>query len=213
MTDPPHFDEPFRDSLARLVEWRRDVRRFRAGPVPEPVIERLLDLAQFAPSVGNSQPWRLVRVESPAKRALIQDNFRHSNATALAAQPGDRAHLYARLKLEGLGEAPVHLAVFCDGATSQGHGLGIATMPEALDYSVAGMVSTLWLLARAEGLGVGWVSILDPVAVAATLEVPASWRLIAYLCLGWPVEEHLDPELVRHGWQDRTTAGRHVRIV
>jgi 5,6-dimethylbenzimidazole synthase len=206
----PVFDVQFRAELAQLMRWRRDVRRFRKDPAPEELIEHLLDLAQLAPSVGNSQPWRFVRVESAEKRAAIRKNFLACNAEALAAQEGERASLYARLKLEGLDNAPVQLAVFCDRATPQGHGLGMRTMPETLDYSVVGMISVLWLAARAAGLGLGWISILDPAGVCAALETPGSYKFIAFLCIGWPEEEHVEPELVRCGWQDRTAAGRLV---
>jgi 5,6-dimethylbenzimidazole synthase len=214
MSDPcPVFGEKFRAELSRLIEWRRDVRRFKTSPVPQAMIDELLDLAQFSPSVGNSQPWRFVRVESPAKRLAIRDNFLRSNAAALAEVKGERARIYARLKLAGLDAAPLQFAVFCDHSTTQGHGLGIRTMPEMLDYSVAGMISCLWLTARAAGLGLGWVSILDPVETANELGVPACFKLIAYLCLGWPEEEHIDPELVRCGWQDRMRSGRDVTSV
>jgi 5,6-dimethylbenzimidazole synthase len=211
--EPPAFDAAFRDKLASLFAWRRDVRRFRAEPPPPGLIDELLDLAQLAPSVGNSQPWRIVSVESPEKRAAVRANFERCNAEALAAQQGERAALYARLKLAGLDAAPVQLAVFCDHATTQGHGLGVRTMPEMLDYSVVGMIASLWLAARAAGLGLGWISILDPVAIASELEAPAAHKLIAYLCIGWPCEEHDDPELARHGWQERTRQGRAVRVI
>jgi 5,6-dimethylbenzimidazole synthase len=89
----------------------------------------------------------------------------------------------------------------------------VRTMPEALDFSVVGMIYTLWLAARAAGLGLGWVSILDPQALARDLGTPEAYKLIAYLCIGWPAEEHDDPELVRHGWQERTGRGRAVTIV
>jgi 5,6-dimethylbenzimidazole synthase len=214
MSEPsPVFDEAFRKQLSQLMQWRRDVRRFRTDPVPQPLIDQLLDLAQLSPSVGNSQPWRFIRVETPARRQAIRDNFLRCNAEALAEVKGERARIYARLKLAGIDAAPLQLAVFCDHSTTQGHGLGVRTMPEMLDYSVAGMISCLWLAARAAGLGLGWVSILDPVEVATTCEAPAGFKLIAYLCLGWPEEEHVDPELVRFGWQDRTCAGRAVRSV
>jgi len=211
--EPPDFDAEFRDRLALLFAWRRDVRRFRVDPAPPALIETLLDRAQLAPSVGNSQPWRIVSVESREKRAAIRANFERCNAEALAAQSGERAGLYARLKLAGLDTAPVQLAVFCDRSTTQGHGLGARTMPEMLDFSVVGMIVSLWLAARASGLGLGWISILDPAAVARDLEAPEEHKFIAYLCLGWPVEEHDDPELARYGWQERTDKGRKVRIV
>lgn len=199
--DPPVFDSAFRDRLAQLFAWRRDVRRFKPDPVPSPLIDDLICTAVRAPSVGNSQPWRFVSVETlPAREAVIA-NFNACNAAALASYEGERAALYATLKLSGLREAPVHLAVFCDQATEAGFGLGRTTMPEALDYSVVAAIHTFWLAARAEGLGVGWVSILDPKEVCRALGVPAQWKLIAYLCVGFPQEEHLDPELERHGWQ------------
>ncbi len=209
---PPVFDSSFQDQLELLLKWRRDVRRFRRDPVDEDLIAHMLDLAQLSPSVGNSQPWRWVRVETPALRAQIRDNFETCNAKALADFDESRAAAYAKLKLEGLQAAPLQLAVFCDGTTTQGHGLGCQSMPEMLSYSVAGMLAILWLCARSQGLGMGWVSILDPAKVATTLDVPNSWQLVAYLCIGWPVEEHLDPELERHRWQDRQDASRHVII-
>ena len=204
------FNDDFRRQLAALIAWRRDVRRIRPDPVDPHLVDALLDLAVLAPSVGNSQPWRFALVDEPDRRAAVIANFEACNRDALARYDGDRAGLYATLKLEGLKTAPVHLAVFCDEATAQGQGLGRQTMPEALGYSVVAAIQTLWLAARAHGLGVGWVSILDPARVATDLDVPAEWRFIAYLCLGWPEEEHLDPELARHGWQDRTQAGRQV---
>jgi 5,6-dimethylbenzimidazole synthase len=200
---PPRFDLAFRERFAELVRWRRDVRRFRSDSVAPELIERLLALAAYAPSVGFSQPWRFVLVESAERRAAISANFEDANRAALDGYDGERRAVYARLKLEGLGHAPVHLAVCADEATDVGHGLGRKTMPETLRYSVVTAVQILWLAARAEGLGVGWVSILDPQAVSRTLDLPAEWSLVAYLCIGWPEEEHDDPELERHGWQER----------
>jgi 5,6-dimethylbenzimidazole synthase len=200
---PPHFDAAFRERFAELVRWRRDVRRFRSDPVPFELIEQLLLLATYAPSVGLSQPWRFVLVETAARRAAIAANFELANRAALDGYQGERRLAYAKLKLAGLGQAPVHLAVCADEATDVGHGLGRQTMPETLRYSVVTAVQILWLAARAEGLGVGWVSILDPDAACRTLELPRDWSLVAYLCIGWPEEEHDDPELERHGWQER----------
>ncbi|MCJ2082365.1 5,6-dimethylbenzimidazole synthase [Methylobacterium sp. J-090] len=200
------FDAGFRQTLAELFAWRRDVRRFRGDPVDETLLRRCLDLAALSPSVGNSQPWRFVRVTNPARRAAVTRSFEHCNEAAATGYAAERRDVYIRLKLAGLHEAPVHLAVFCDEATESGHGLGRATMPEMLRYSVVGAVQTFWLAARAHGLGVGWVSILEPETVCTVLEVPCAWHLVAYLCVGFPVEEHTDPELVRHGWQDRVAA-------
>jgi 5,6-dimethylbenzimidazole synthase len=199
----PAFGALFRARLEDLFLWRRDVRRFRAEPVSCALVASLLETATLAPSVGNSQPWRFISVETAALREAIIANFTVCNAEALACYEGERAAHYARLKLAGLQEAPVHLAVFCDHATEAGHGLGRQTMPETLDYSVVAAIHTFWLAARAQGLGVGWVSILDPAEVARVLVVPKAWKLVAYLCVGFPQEEHLDPELERHHWQER----------
>jgi 5,6-dimethylbenzimidazole synthase len=203
MTNVPAFDAAFRAQLRLLLEWRRDVRRFRRSPLPEGALDRLIAIAALAPSVGLSEPWRFVTVDAPAQRQAIRRNFARCNADALAAQSGDRAAHYAQLKLAGLDDAPVHLAVFVDGATEQGHGLGRRTMPEMIDYSAVAAVHTLWLAARAEGIGMGWVSILDPVDVGATLDVPATWKLIGYFCLGYPEDETVTPELEREAWEHR----------
>lgn len=199
----PAFDDAFRDTLETLLVWRRDVRRFRTDPLPDGLLDHLLSLTALSPSVGNAQPWRFVIVEDPARRQGVIANFERANADALNEYDAERAELYAGLKLAGLREAPVHLAVYCDGESELGHGLGRRTMPEMLAYSVVGAITTLWLAARAHGVGLGWVSILDPAEVDRTLDVPAAWRLVGYLCLGFPQVEHDTPELVRAGWQDR----------
>ena len=201
--ETPNFDAAFRARLKELFEWRRDVRRFRRDPVDGALIDEAIGLAALAPSVGFSQPWRFVKVDDPARRVAVRDNFRACNKEALDDYHGERAKLYAGLKLAGLEEAPIQLAVFCDETTEAGRGLGRKTMPETLRYSVVTAVHTLWLAARARGLGVGWVSILEPEAIGCALDVPADWRLVAYLCIGTPAEEHKDPELERHGWEDR----------
>ena len=204
---PPAFDDAFLHDLDALFAWRRDVRRFRTDPGDEACLRTCLTAAHRAPSVGNSRPWRFVRVSDPARRRAVSDNFSGCNAAAAAGYDADRAARYRGLKLAGLREAPVHLAVFCDAATETGLGLGRASMPETLAYSVVGAVQCFWLAARARGLGVGWVSILEPQTVSAILAVPETWRLVAYLCVGHPVEEHLDPELERHGWQPEDKRG------
>jgi len=204
MTMEPDFATPeFFASLVELLRWRRDVRRFRRDPIPDNEILDLLRIAQLAPSVGLSQPWRFMRVRSVSARAAVRENFERCNVDALGGYCGEDAALYAKLKLSGLDDAPVQLAVFCDGSVATGRGLGRRTMPETAEYSVVSAVHTLWLATRARGIGMGWVSILDPEEITAALSVPAGWRLIAYLCLGWPVEEHVDPELQRAGWERR----------
>ncbi|PCI37209.1 MAG: 5,6-dimethylbenzimidazole synthase [Rhodospirillaceae bacterium] len=206
----PAFDPEFQGDFDTLLKWRRDVRRFRTAALPGGLVDELLGLAALAPSVGNSQPWRFVKVNSPDKRKAVRDHFQACNAEALNDYHGERAKQYAQLKLSGMDKSPTQLAVFCDHGTLQGHGLGKKTMPETLDYSVVMAVHTFWLAARARGVGVGWVSILDPKAVTDILDVPDDWAFVAYLCIGWPEEEHQDPELVRHGWQDRVDISKFI---
>ena len=202
----PDFDGAFREQLSALFAWRRDVRRFRGEALPDGALARLIQTACLAPSVGLSQPWRFVVVDDPARREAVRAEFRACNAQALAAYAGDLATRYAALKLEGLREAPHHLAVFCDRATTLGHGLGRRTMPEMAEYSVVAAICTMWLCARAEGIGMGWVSILDPTRMTALLDVPPDWRFIGYFCLGYPLHEDDTPELERAGWERRAEA-------
>jgi 5,6-dimethylbenzimidazole synthase len=202
-TVAPAFDEDFRIRLSGLFRWRRDVRRFRPDALPPGMLQVLLDEASLAPSVGLSQPWRFVTVDDPLRRAAVRGSFAASNADAHAGLEQSRAAQYARLKLAGLDDAPCQLAVFSVSDPEQGHGLGRRTMPETTLYSTVMAVHTLWLAARAHGIGVGWVSILDPETVAAALEVPQDWQLVAYLCIGWPEADSDVPELERAGWEQR----------
>ena len=209
-TPSPRFSDEFKSQFHQLLLWRRDVRRFRPRPVDPRLVTELLSLACLAPSVGNSQPWRFVIVSDARRRAKVLESFRRCNEDARAAYSGERAALYASLKLAGLVEAPCHLAVLVDEAVSAGHGLGRHTMPETLHYSAVAAIQVFWLAARAHGLGVGWVSILDPAEVVDALDVPSNWSLVAYLCVGYPEEEHLDPELERHGWQQRADVSQFI---
>ncbi len=187
-----------------MLRWRRDVRHFAATPIAATDLQAVLETAALAPSVGNAQPWRLVRIRTPALRRTLAEHVDAQNARAAEGfADARRRDAYRALKLHGLREAPELVAVFCDERPAAGHGLGIATMPEMLRYSCVTAVHTLWLAARARGIGVGWVSILEPVAVAALLDVPPGWTLIAMLCLGYPATASETPELERRGWQAR----------
>ena len=199
----PEFGPEFRERLYDLLKWRRDVRRFKRASLPPGTIERLLGIACLSPSVGLSEPWRFVIVEDAARRAAIRQCFEACNKEALQMQTPDRAALYARLKLAGLDDPPCQIAVFSDRSTAQGTGLGRLTMPQTLDYSVVNAVHTLWLAARAEGIGLGWVSILDPQRIATTLDVPSDWVFIGHLCVGYPVQADDTPALEREGWEHR----------
>lgn len=203
MTNAPVFDQTFATTFEQLLVWRRDVRRFKTDALDDQTVKHLIELACLAPSVGNAQPWRFVSVTTPERRAVVRRSFERCNHDALMDFRGEQAKLYASLKLSGLDDAPVHIAVFCDRETRLGHGLGRKTMTETLDYSVVAAIHNLWLAARMVGIGVGWVSIIDPEEVTHALEVPETWHLVAYLCVGYPVEEHDQPELARVGWQNR----------
>jgi 5,6-dimethylbenzimidazole synthase len=206
----PSFSQSFRSEFATLLRWRRDVRHFRRDPLDAPLLHALLDAACLAPSVGYSQPWRFVEIASAAARQAVIENFERCNAEALADYTSERATNYAALKLAGLREAPTQLAVFTDGTTETGHGLGRRTMPQTLDYSTVMAIQNFWLAARVAGIGVGWVSILDPEALCTALDIPAGWRLTAYLCVGYPEAPADTPELARRGWEAPHAASRQM---
>lgn len=206
----PTFSPTFRDDLADLLAWRRDVRHFRRDPLDEDVVADLLATAQLAPSVGNSQPWRFVRVRSTDLRSQLAQHADAEVQRAGETYQDERHATYAALKLHGIDHAPEVMAVFCDDDTPIGMGLGAATMPETREWSVVMAIHTLWLAARAQGLGLGWVSIVRPNFVTALLETPPSWRFVALLCLGEPQEPDVVPELERKGWQARLDWNAHV---
>lgn len=197
----PIFDDRFRRELRTLFEWRRDVRHFRTDPLPVGMIDHLLGVAALSPSVGNAQPWRFIRVGEA--RAALADHVDAASEVAARRYDDDRAAAYRALKLHGLREAPEILAVWSDEEPRAGHGLGVATMPEMLRYSTVMAIHTLWLAARSEGIGLGWVSIIEPDIVARLLDAPPHWTLIAILCLGYPADASPTPELERRGWQAR----------
>ncbi len=205
-TPPPQrpvFDEDFRARLEELLIWRRDVRHFRTDPLDEETVMALIDSCRLAPSVGNAQPWRFVLIETRAMRERMLANFERCNEAALKGYDGEQARLYSQLKLSGMRDAPVQMAVFTDTEPAAGHGLGRQTMPETLHYSTVCAIYTMWLSARARDLGIGWVSIIDPAGVERDLGTPPSWRLTAYLCIGHPEYMDDEPELVRRDWQQR----------
>jgi 5,6-dimethylbenzimidazole synthase len=201
------FSPAFQEDLSRLFRLRRDVRRFRTDPLPEAAVLELLAAAHTAPSVGLSQPWRFVRVLSGPAREAVRASFERANSAAATAYEDERSRLYRSLKLAGLREAPEHLLVCCDTETHQGHGLGRATLPATLRDSVVCAIQNLWLAARARGLAIGWVSILDPEELRAPLGLPPDWLWVGYLCLGWPETEDASPELEALGWERRRPLG------
>ncbi|HEY0798600.1 MAG TPA: 5,6-dimethylbenzimidazole synthase [Candidatus Baltobacteraceae bacterium] len=204
MSNNHRFSDEELRGVYRAIYERRDVRStFLPDPLPDELLGRLLDAAHHAPSVGFMQPWRFIVVKDAATRAAIHDNFACANDKAGQIYADDRAARYRSLKLAGIIEAPVNVCVVCEGATSRGAGLGRQTMPETALYSTVCAVENLWLAARAEGVGVGWVSILDPDRLRATLAIPDSAIVVAYLCLGFVSSFAADPDLERLGWEER----------
>lgn len=198
------FSPDFRSDLHDLMKWRRDVRHFHTTPVDTQLLHDCLQSFRLAPSVGLSEPWRIVRVSDPDMRSKAIANYKQANSDALAGYNGDRAALYAGLKLSGMQEAPEHLAIFCAEDTTKGRGLGAQSMPEVRRYSVVSAIMNFWLVTRAHGLGLGWVSILDPDLLHHDLDVRDDWALVAYLCIGWPKQDTVTPELETVGWEERT---------
>jgi 5,6-dimethylbenzimidazole synthase len=199
------FDAPQREAVYRVIGERRDVRRgYLPEPLPEDLMTRLLTAAHNAPSVGLMQPSRFIVIKSREVRTRIHAAFCEANERASAIYDGARREQYAALKLEGILEAPQNLCIVCDPHSEQGHGLGRQSMPEAAVYSTVCAVQNLWLAARAEGVGVGWVSILSPDALRSILNIPTEIVPVAYLCLGYVEAFGSEPELERLGWEQRT---------
>jgi 5,6-dimethylbenzimidazole synthase len=202
----PDFEEADRNAIYRVIRARRDVRRgFLPEPLPQEVIDRLLTAAHYAPSVGFMQPSRFIVIRSLEIRKQVHSIFRVANQEALASYQGARQEQYAQLKLEGILEAPQNLCVLCDSTSEQGHGLGRQTMPETALYSTVCAIQNLWLAARAEGVGVGWVSILSPNSLRSVLNIPAHILPVAYLCMGYVDSFGSSPELELVGWEKRST--------
>ena len=189
--------------LYRLIFSRRDVRRFLPRPVPEGILQRILKAAHHAPSVGFMQPWNFIVIRDPAVKRKVKDLFLLENARAGQVFRGKRRRLYGRLKLEGILEAPINLCVTCDPNRLGPHVLGRHTVRRTDVYSTCCAVQNLWLAARAEGVGVGWVSILRNDRLKRILGIPAGIIPVAYLCVGYPVEFLPEPELQKEGWAAR----------
>lgn len=198
------LSDDHRNALQDILILRRDVRHFRTDPVPDKIVADLRKSMDFAPSVGNARPWRVVEIVDVDARREIIANFEAANTKAAAIYAGDALTHYNSLKLEGLRSAPLHLAIFTDLTPDAGKGLGRQSMPEMLQYSTVTAIHTLWLAARAHNIGVGWISILDPEGVRAICGVPDTWTLTGYLCAGYAAGEDDTPLLHRNEWQQNT---------
>jgi 5,6-dimethylbenzimidazole synthase len=201
------------EGVYRAIRERRDVRSgFLPEALADDVLLRLLGAAHNAPSVGLMQPWRFLVIRSPRVRGAVREIFSQAQQLAANSYTGERAELYRGLKLEGILEAPQNICIACDPVSERGHRLGRQSMPETAIYSAVCAVQNLWLAARAEGIGVGWVSILDPEALKVLLGIPAHMVLVAYLCLGYVDGFQSTPELERAGWEQRVPLSDVIRL-
>ena len=203
----PPFSETARAAVYENIFSRRDVRgQFLPDPVPDEVLARVLLAAHHAPSVGFMQPWNFLVVRSPEVRQQVRNLFAKAHAEAAAMFPDDKRQVYSRLKLEGIVESPLNLCITCDRKRSGPVVIGRTHIPTMDLYSSVCAVQNLWLAARAEGLGVGWVSIFDEAELQATLGIPPEIVPIAYLCIGYVSHFHDKPELEKAGWLPRLPA-------
>ena len=204
MQKPTHqFSELKKEGLYDAIYKRRDVREFLPDPVPEDALERILSAAHHAGSVGLMQPWNFLIVRDMKIRQKVFQNFCSANEQAAERFSGEKKDLYNSLKLEGILECPINICVTCDSSRLGPHVLGRDTIPETDVFSTCCAIQNLWLAARAEGLGVGWVSILDMNQLKEVLKIPQPILPVAYLCVGYP-KEFLDrPMLEKVGWAKR----------
>jgi len=199
--DSPHaFSQPERDAIYRAIRERRDVRRFRPDPVDEQIVQRLLRAAAHAPSVGYMQPWNFLVIRDQAIRKQIHAAFNVANEEAKDLFLDDRARQYAQLKLEGILESGLNICITCDRSRFGPVVLGRTCQPDMDLFSTVCAVQNLWLAARAEGIGVGWVSIIKPEDLRRILQLPDHVVPIAYLCVGHTETFASEPELKTAGW-------------
>ena len=198
------YPQEQRDAIYRVIAERRDVRRgFRPDPVPADVLDRVLTAAHQAPSVGFSQPWDFIVIIDRARRERIAALARRHRDEFAADLPGARARAFDQLKIESILDTPVNIVVTCDPTRGGRHTLGRHAQPQTAEFSSVLAVANLWLAARTEGLGVGWVSFFDERELAAELGLPAHLEVIAYLCVGYVTSFAAEPELATSGWARR----------
>ena len=207
------FSEEERRGVYRAIYERRDIRaHFQPDPVPDEILGRLLDAAHHGPSVGFMQPWDFIVIRDRAVRQEVHQSFLDANLRAAEAYDGEKRALYNDLKLAGILDAPVNLCITCDRSRVRGSGLGRQTDPATDLYSTACAVQNLWLAARAESVGVGWVSILDFDALKRLLCIPSAVTVVAYLCVGYVSEFPQRPDLEIKGWEKREDLARLIHF-
>ncbi len=198
------FSDHERAAVYRVIFERRDVRRnFLRTPIADAVLAKILTAAHHAGSVGFMQPWDFVVVRQQATKHAVKQLFQKTNGQAAMRYEGARASLYRSLKLEGIEESPINICVTCSRQRGGRHVLGRSTVRDTDVYSTCCAIQNLWLAARAEGIGVGWVSILDHAALKQVLGIPRPVKVLAYLCLGYVSEFATQPDLETAGWRAR----------
>ena len=198
------FSRMERDAVYRAIFERRDVRKdFLPDPIPKATLHRILQASHHAGSVGFMQPWDFVIIQNQKTKRAVKQLFLQANKEASTRYRGDKAGLYRSLKLEGIQEAPVNLCVTCTRQRGGPHVLGRGTVPETDLYSTCCAIQNLWLAARSEGIGIGWVSILDYEALKRVLGIPRPVKVIAYLCMGYVQDFSTRPDLEKAGWRKR----------
>jgi len=198
------FTASERDAVYKAIVARRDVRRFVSSPLPGDAVERIVLAAHHAPSVGFMQPWNFILIRQPETRKLIKEAFPLARNQEAEQFSGERKELYIALKLEGIEEAPLNICVTCDSTRHGPAVLGRSLMPQTDLYATCCAIQNLWLAARVEGLGVGWVSILSEERLKEILRIPSHITVVGYLCVGYPARFEAKPELDTAGWLDRT---------
>ncbi|MGW1514656.1 nicotinate-nucleotide--dimethylbenzimidazole phosphoribosyltransferase [Streptomyces sp. NPDC002394] len=200
----PGYDDAEREAVLRVMRERRDIRNgFRSDPIPHEVLLRVLEAAHTAPSVGHSQPWDFVVIRSAETRQTMHELAQRQREAYAKSLPKARAKQFKELKIEAILDTPVNIVVTADPTRGGRHTLGRYTQPQMAPYSSALAVENLWLAARAEGLGVGWVSFFDEREMVRTLGLPEHLEVVAYLCVGYVDEFPDEPELMQAGWSKR----------
>jgi 5,6-dimethylbenzimidazole synthase len=208
-----NFSETERDAVYKAIMLRRDIRRqFEPEPIPRDVLVRILSAAHHAGSVGFMQPWDFILIEDRATRQKVLDGFIRERDRSAEFYEGQRKELYLSLKLEGILESALNLCVTCDRTRGGPHVLGRSTILETDLYSTCCAIQNLWLAARAEGIGVGWVSIVDPKELSSVLGLPDQIIPVAYLCMGYVREFPDSPDLQRAGWRQRVPLSELVHL-
>ena len=198
------FTQDEKEAFYKLLKSRRDVRSgFKPEVLPERIVKRILSAAHHAPSVGFMQPWNFILITDQKKKSLVKESFVKSRSKEVELFKGEKRNLYNSLKLEGIEEAPLNILVTCERNRTGESGLGRSSQDNMDIYSTVCAIQNMWLAARVEGVGIGWVSIIEKQSLRQIFKLPESVEPVAYLCVGFVDEFSEKPELEKSGWQER----------